>query len=122
MKDKVLKALEIFMNKDVIIEQSGLVASQFIIKKLTYIVEDEIVQVRQNDEIYMQIDLNQVTRLYLETDQKNLAILILQIDNCLEIEIRVKEDNRITLKEKFIEKLRATDTFSDFLEQQACNS
>ena len=122
MKDKVLKALEIFMNKDVIIEQSGLVASQFIIKKLTYIVEDEIVQVRQNDEIYMQIDLNQVTRLYLETDQKNLAILILQIDKCLEIEIRVKEDNRITLKEKFIEKLRATDTFSDFLEQQESNS
>lgn len=101
-ENKIQIAMKKFEGKNVKITISGIIESRFYMKNLKYLIEENILVIEDENEIYLDIDINEIENMYLEFTVHGYALLILKIDEELQIEIQVKDDNVIPIKEKIL--------------------
>ena len=82
---KIKKCLENLKQKNVKINQNGFVMNQFFMSQLIYIIQDDILNLRDEvKEIYLSLNLNQVYQVEISENK-----IILFMDNDTEIEISI---------------------------------
>lgn len=106
MENKFEKKIEIamkkFEGKNVKITISGIIESRFYIKNLKYVIEENILVLEDDFDVYLDVDIDDIDNMFLEFTTNGYALLVLKIDDDLQIEIQVKDDNVIPIKEKIL--------------------
>lgn len=97
---KVEKSIKKFEGKSVKITISGILESKFFMKNLKYHIEEGILEIEDNDDVYLNIDIDDIENLYLEFTANGYAFLMLRVGKDLSVEIQVKDDNVIPLRDK----------------------
>ena len=90
-QDKLENSIKKFENKNVKITISGIIESKFYINKLRYEIKDEILVI-EDDESYLDIDIDDIENIYLEFTFDGYALLALMIGKSLQIEIQIEID------------------------------
>lgn len=102
MKNKfeyeIEKIMQIFWQRNVKVTISGLIECKFYMQKLNYKIDEEILTIEACDDIYLDIDLDDVQNIYLEYKANNYAILVFRINKELQIELETKQSNIIFIK------------------------
>ncbi len=84
--DDLEKILDDFIEKDVMINQSGFIESTYSINKLKYIIEYDILNIiDENSKNSIKINLNQVYKFENEIDK-----IIFYLDNDIKITLSLK--------------------------------
>ena len=102
MENKIEKAMKKFEGKNVKITMSGLLESKFYIKNLKYCIKDEILQIENEDDTYLDIDLDDVDNVYLEFVSNVFVLLVLNLECGLQIKIQLNEDNVISIRDRVL--------------------
>lgn len=86
MVENLEKSLKKFIGRDILIIQDGFLESKQLMRKMTYFVEEEILNINdQKREYYLKINLNQIYKV--EDIEKGIKIYI---DNDTEFSILLK--------------------------------
>jgi len=80
-----MKKLE---RKSVKIIISGIVESKFYMNKLNYVIEDGILLIQDSDFSYIDIDIENIEKLYLEFTNDGYVLLVFEIEKKLHIELQ----------------------------------
>lgn len=86
INNEILKYLEKYNKKQVILNQLGFIESEFVFESLAYDLEDDILKFvdEKNNNIYMQINLNQA--YHIDTFENNITIFL---DNDTQIKLSI---------------------------------
>lgn len=80
------KILSTFIEKSIIVNQSGFLECTYCIETLTYFIKDDILNVKnKNSNVYIKINLNQIYKIENEKDT-----LLLFLDNDTTITFTLK--------------------------------
>ena len=115
-QDKLENSIKKFENKNVKITISGIIESKFYIKKLKYEIKDGILVI-EDDEAYLDIDIDDIENLYLEFTLDGYALLVFKVGKDLQIEIQTREDNFISVKEKILKIVEKTGIIDELYEE-----
>ena len=121
MGNKIEKAMKKFEGKNVKITMSGLIESKFHIEKLKYCIKDEILQIENNQDTYLDIDLDDVDNVYLEFISNKFVLLVLNLECGLQIKIQLNEDNVISIRDRILSFMEDDDAISD-LYREVCGA
>ena len=120
MENKIEKAMKKFEGKTVKVTISGLIESKFYIKNLKYCIDDEILQI-ENDDTYLDIDLDEVDNVYLEFISNEFVLLVLNLECGLQIKIQLNEDNVISIRDRVLSFMEDAEVMSD-LYREVCGA
>lgn len=73
-ENKVEKAIKKFEGKSVKITISGVIESKFFMKNLKYNIEEGILEMEEGDNVYLNIDIDDIENLYLEFTANGYAL------------------------------------------------
>jgi len=104
-EQEIIKVMNKFENKTVLVKLTGLVDSRFEIEGLKYKIEYEIIEIEGNDGNYLDIDIDYVIKMYYGTDEKDYTAIVIILEHNLEIEIQTKEENGKTKKNKVLQNI-----------------
>lgn len=121
MENKIEKAMKKFEGKTVKVTMSGLIESKFYIKNLKYCIKDEILQIENGDEAYLDIDLDDVDNVYLEFISNEFVLLVLNLECGLQIKIQLNEDNVISIRDRILSFMEDDEVMSD-LYREVCGA
>lgn len=121
-ESKLLKAIKKLEGKDATVTIEGLISTSFQLERLEYILEDEILEVRDHRENYISIELDDIEKLYCESAENGYVLLELQLDLGLEIEIQTNGENVIFLKEKVIKEIAKSGILDQILKREVCGA
>ena len=99
-ENKIEKAMKKFEGKSVKITISGMIESKFFMNNLKYDIQEGILEIEDGDNAYLNIDIDDIENLYLEFTANGYAFLMLKVSRNLNVEIQVKGDNVIPLRDK----------------------
>lgn len=120
MENKIEKAMKKFEGKTVKVTMSGLIESKFYIKNLKYCIDDEILQI-ENDDTYLDIDLDDVDNVYLEFISNKFVLLVLNLECGLQIKLSINGDNVVPLRDKILDFLENSEFANEFY-REACGA
>ena len=100
MEEKVLKAMKKFEGREVKVTQSGIVESKFYIKNFKYVMEDGILAIEDGDNAYIDIDIDDIEKLYFESTPNGYAILVLNLGRDIDLELQTNEDKVVSIRDK----------------------
>ena len=83
---KIMKKLE---GKSVKVIMSGIIESKFYINRLKYIIEDGILLIEDCNVSYLDIDIDNIEKLYLEFTNDGYILLVFEIKKEFHIELQV---------------------------------
>ena len=121
-ESKILKAMKKLENRRVRVTQSGIIESRFDIEKLNYTLEDGILAVEDDNENYIDIDLDDIEKLYFESTKNGYAQLVLVIGRDLEVEMQTKEDNVISIRDRILKEIEMSGILEQLFEKEACGA
>jgi len=121
MENKIEKAMKKFEGKTVKVTMSGLIESKFYIKNLKYCIKDEILQIENDDDTYLDIDLDDVDNVYLEFISNEFVLLVLNLECGLQIKIQLNEDNVISIRDRILSFMEDNEVMSD-LYREVCGA
>ena len=121
-ESKLLKALKKLEGKDATVTIQGFVSSCFKLKELQYILEDGILEVKDNGENYIYIDLDDIEKLYCESAENGYVLLELQLDSGLEIQIQTNGENVIFLRDRIIKEIEKSGVLDQILKREVCGA
>lgn len=93
MENKIEKIMKKFEGKNVKVTLSGLIESKFYIKDLKYSIEEEILQIENDKDAYLDIDLDDIHSVYRESGKKGFLLLVLNFESDLQIKLSINGDN-----------------------------
>lgn len=99
-ENKIENAMKKFEGKSVKITISGMIESKFFMNNLKYDIQEGILEIEDGDNAYLNIDIDDIENLYLEFTANGYAFLMLKVSRNLNVEIQVKGDNVIPLRDK----------------------
>lgn len=117
-ENKIKRAVEKFEGKSVKVTISGIIESKFYMKKVKYEIEEGILVV-EDDETYLDVDIDDVESVYSEFTTSGYALLVLKVGRDLQIELQTKDDNVIPIKEKLWKMLVET-ALNEELYKEVC--
>jgi len=85
MENKIERAMKKFEGKTVKVTLSGIIESKFYIKNLKYSIEEEILQIENSDDVYLDIDLEDIESVYVESAPNQFVLLVLNLESDLQI-------------------------------------
>ena len=121
-ESKILKAMKRLENRRVRVTQSGIIESRFDIENLNYTLEDGILEVEDDNENYIDIDLDDIEKLYFESTKNGYAQLVLVIGKDLEVEMQTKEDNVISIRDRILKEIEKSGILEQLFEKEACGA
>lgn len=119
---KILKAMKRFENRRVRVTQSGIIESRFDIENLNYTLEEGILAVEDDNENYIDIDLDDIEKLYFESTENGYAQLVLVMGKDLEVEMQTKEDNVISIRDRILKEIEKSGILEQLFEKEACGA
>lgn len=105
MEEKIRKIIEKFTNREVIITQISVVESKFCLKNLKIEMNDGIISIEENRNMYLTVDIDDIENIYFKENVEKELTLILYIDDNTEVEIKTI-DNNVNSKNKCLEKVK----------------
>ena len=117
---KILKAMKKLENRRVRVTQYGIIESRFDIENLNYTLEDGILAVEDDNENYIDIDLDDIEKLYFESTENGYAQLVLVMGKDLEVEMQTKEDNVISIRDRILKEIEKSVILEQLFEKEAC--
>ena len=114
-ESKILKAMKRLENRRVRVTQSGIIESRFDIENLNYTLEDGILAVEDDNENYIDIDLDDIEKLYFESTKNGYAQLVL-------VEMQTKEDNVISIRDRILKEIEKSGILEQLFEKEACGA
>ena len=97
MENKIEKIMKKFEGKNVKVTLSGLIESKFYIKDLKYCIEEEILQIENDNDAYLDIDLDDIHSVYIQSGKKGFLLLVLNFESDLQIKLSINGDNIVTM-------------------------
>jgi len=88
MENEVKEIMKKLERKSVKIIISGIVESKFYMNKLNYVIEDGILLIQDSDFSYIDIDIENIEKLYLEFTNDGYVLLVFEIEKKLHIELQ----------------------------------
>lgn len=121
-ESKLLKAIKKLEGKDATVTVEGIISSSFQLERLEYILEDEILEVKDHRENYISIELDDIEKIYCESAENGYVLLELKLDSGIEIEIQTNGENVIFLKEKVIKEIAKSGILDQILKREVCGA
>lgn len=100
MKNKIQRAMKKFEGKNVRVTISGIIESKYYINNLKYSIEETILNIEDGENAYLNIDIDDIEALYLESVPNGYAILVLEIGENIQIEIQIKDEIIVPIRNK----------------------
>ncbi len=119
-ENKIKRAIEKFEEKSVKVTISGIIESKFYMKKVKYEKEEGILVV-EDDDAYLDVDIDDVESVYSEFTDSGYALLVLKVGRDLQIELQTKDDNVIPIKEK-LWKMLVEAALNEELYKEVCGA
>lgn len=119
-EEKLLKAMKKFKGKKVKVRLCGIVQSKFEIEGLNYTLKDEILAIRDGYENYIDIDIDDIEKLYFDSVENKYAILVLVLEERLEIEIQTVGHNASPIIQKIRNEIDKARIFDEILKKEGC--
>jgi len=120
-ESKVKKGIEKFEGKSVKVTISGIIESKFCMKKVQYEIEEGILLIEDEDNRYLEVDLDDIESVYSEYTATGYALLILKVGRVVQIELQTKDDNVVPIKERLWKKL-IESTLAEELYKEVCGA
>ena len=117
MVNKVQKAMKKFEGKNVKVTISGIIESKFYINNLKYSIEETILNIEDGENAYLNIDVDDIEALYLESVPNGYAVLILEIGENIQIEIQIKDQNVISIRNKIWNLMQENGVTEEIIEK-----
>ena len=121
MENKIERAMKKFEGQTVKVTMSGIIESKFYIKNLKYRIKDGILQIENGDEVYLDIDLDDVDNVYLEFISNEFVLLVLNLDCGLQIKIQLNGDNVISIRDRILSFMEDDEVMND-LYREVCGA
>lgn len=118
-ENKIRIGIEKFLGKSVKVTISGIMESKFFMRKVQYKIEEGILLIEDEDNSYLEVDLDDVESVYYEYTVTGYALLILKVGRVVQIELQTKDDNVIPIKERLWKKL-IESTLAEELYKEVC--
>ena len=112
--------MKIFENRRVRITFSGIIESRFDVEEFNYVLEDGILVIEDNYENYLDIDLEDVERIYFESNENGYALLGILLDSGLEVSMQTIEDKIIPIKDKILSEIEKKIILAEILKREVC--
>ena len=118
---KVENAIKKFEGKSVKVTISGIIESKFYMDNLEYEIEEGILVIEDGDNAYLDIDIDDIENLYLEYILNGYALLVFKVGRDMQIEIQVKDDNVISIKDKILKLIEKSEVVEE-LYRETCGA
>ena len=119
MKNKIQRAIKKFEGKNVRVTISGIIESKFYINNLKYSIEETILNIEDGENAYLNIDIDDIEALYLESVPNGYAVLILEVGENIQIEIQIKDQNVIPIRNKLWKWMQGNAMTEEIIEKMA---
>lgn len=116
-ENKIKIAMDKFVGKSVKVTITGIIGSEFCMKKINYEIEEGILVIEDGDTAYLDVDIDDIENLYSEFASGGYALLAFRVGRDLQIEIQTKDDNVIPLKEKIWKRLVEAGLADEFYKE-----
>jgi len=116
-ENKIKIAMDKFVGKSVKVTITGIIGSEFCMKKINYEIEEGILVIEDGDTAYLDVDIDDIENLYSEFTSGGYALLAFKVGRDLQIEIQTKDDNVIPLKEKIWKRLVEAGLAEEFYKE-----
>ncbi len=120
-ENKIAKAMKKFEGKSVKIMISGIIESEFYMNNTKYEIEEGILSIEDCDDVYLEVDIDDIENTYLEFTSNGYALFVLRVGRDLEIEIQTKDDNVVPIRDK-IWKFLEESGIAEELQKEACGA
>ena len=120
-ENKIRRGIEKFLGKSVKVTISGIMESKFFMRKVQYKIEEGILLIEDEDNSYLEVDLDDVESVYSEYTVTGYALLILKVGRVVQIELQTKDDNVIPIKVRIWKKL-IESTLAEELYKEVCGA
>lgn len=121
-ENEILKAMKKFENKRVRVTFSGIIESRFDIEEFNYMLEDGILAIEDNDENYIDIDLEDIEKIYFESSENGYAMLEIDLEQGLEILMQTIDENIVTIKDKILNEIEKKIILAEILKREVCSA
>jgi len=119
-ENKVKRAIEKFEGKSVKVTISGIIESKFYMENVKYEIEEGVLVI-EDDDAYLDVDIDDVESVYSEFTTSDYALLVLKVGRDLQIELQTKDDNVIPIKEK-LWKMLVEAALNEELYKEVCGA
>lgn len=119
MKNKIQRAMKKFEGKNVRVTISGIIESKYYINNLKYSIEETILNIEDGENAYLNIDIDDIEALYLESVPNGYAVLVLDVGENIQIEIQIKDQNIIPIRNKIWEWMQQNAITEEIIEKLA---
>ena len=120
-ENKIKIAMDKFVGKSVKVTITGIIGSEFCMKKINYEIEEGILVIEDGDTAYLDVDIDDIENLYSEFTSGGYALLAFKVGRDLQIELQTKDDNVIPIKEKIWKKLMES-ALAEELYKEVCGA
>jgi len=121
MENKIERAMKKFEGKTVKVTLSGIIESKFYIKNLKYSIEEEILQIENSDDVYLDIDLEDIESVYVESAPNQFVLLVLNLESDLQIKLSINGDNVVPIRDKILKFLENSEVVNELC-REACGA
>lgn len=119
MENKIQRAMKKFEGKNVSVTISGIIESKYYINNLKYSIEETILNIEDGEKVYLNIDIDEIGGLYLESVPNGYAILVLDVGEDIQIEIQIKDQNVIPIRNKLWKWMEENGITEEIIEKMA---
>ena len=114
-EEKILKAMKRFEGKEVRVTLSGIVESRINMENFSYQLKGGVLKIEDFNENYLNIELDDIEKLYLELSENGYGLLIIILEWGLEIEMRTQSDKVIPMRDRILNELEKICTMEKAL-------
>ena len=114
-EEKILKAMKKFECREVRVTLSGLVETRINMENFSYKLKGGLLRVEDFNQNYLNIELDDIEKLYFESTENGYGLLIIILSWGLEIEMRTQSDKVIPMRDRILNELEKICTMEKAL-------
>lgn len=122
MENKIQRAMKKFEGKNVRVTITGIIESKYYINNFKYEIEGTILNMQDGDNAYLNIDIDDIEGLYLESVPNGYAVLVLDVGEDIQIEIQIKDQNVVPIRNKLWRWMEENGITEEVIEKMACGA
>ena len=122
MENKIQRAMKKFEGKNVRVTITGIIESKYYINNFKYEIEGTILNMQDGDNAYLNINIDDIEGLYLESVPNGYAVLVLDVGEDIQIEMQIKDQNVIPIRNKLWKWMEENAVTEEIIGKMACGA